>query len=298
MTMKKRAFSFVILAGLFWGITGIMSTYLGEYGFTGLQSTAVRAATSFLLMLLYVLLFDRPALRTTFKEIAFFVGIGAALFGTSTAYFYAIPRTSNATAVVLMYTSPVMVAVVSSLFLGERFSKLKVVSVGMMLIGCLFVSGVIGDLRADFVGVLLGLLAAVSYATYNILTKIAMRRGSPAITVTVYSFGFMTLFSLLLCRPADILTAASEHPYPVIPLAVGIGLLTCVIPYVLYTAAMKTLSAGTACALSIVEPMSATVYCMLLFGQYPDLLSTIGIVLILLAVFLLGKAQNGEIPEK
>ena len=62
-------------------------------------------------------------------------------------------------------------------------------------------------------------------------------------------------------------------------------------PYVLYTLAMRTLPAGTASALAIVEPMSATVFGFMI-GETLTVFSGIGIVLILLAVFLLGRAES------
>lgn len=275
-----------------WGTSGIFSTLLAECGLTGLQNSAVRGTVSLLFLLFYVLIFDRSAFRIRLWELALFFGIGIALFGSGTAYFYAIPRTSNATAVVLMYTAPVIVSVVSVLFLGERFSRLKLISVAVMLLGCLFVSGVIGDLKIDLIGILLGLLSGVSYAAYNILTKIAMKRGSSAISATLYGVAFMTVLALSFSKPGEIFKVAEGRPFPTVPLMLGIGLVTFVAPYLLYTFAMKTLPAGTACALSIVEPMAATVFSMLIFHEIPSLLSALGIVLILLAVFLLGKAQN------
>lgn len=296
--LKKRAFLYVILAGIFWGTSGIFSTLLAECGLTGLQNSAVRGTVSLLFLLVYVLIFDRRAFRIHLWELALFFGIGIALFGSGTAYFYAIPRTSNATAVVLMYTAPVIVSVVSVLFLGERFSRFKLLSVAVMLLGCLFVSGVIGDLKIDLIGILLGLLSGVSYAAYNILTKIAMKRGSSAISATFYGVAFMTLLALLFSAPGEILALAAAKPLPTIPLMLGIGLVTFVAPYLLYTFAMRTLPAGTACALSIVEPMAATVFSMIIFREIPSPLSALGIVLILLAVFLLGKEQNGTHESK
>lgn len=294
--MKKRAFLFVITAGICWGTSGIFSTFLGKCGLTGLQSSAVRGGVSFLFLLLYVLIFDRRAFRIRLWELALFFGLGISLFGSGTAYFYAIPRTSNATAVVLMYTAPVMVSIVSVLFLGEKFSRFKLISVGVMLLGCVFVSGVIEDLAIDFVGILLGLLSGVSYAAYNILTKIAMKHGSSPISATLYGVGFMTLLALIFCKPQGILKVALAKPLPAIPLMLGIGLLTFVAPCLLYTIAMKTLPAGMACALSIIEPMAATVFSMIIFKDFPTSLSWVGIVLILLAVFLLSREQ-GEAPQ-
>ena len=296
--MKNRAFLFVVIASVCWGTSGVFSTYLGRLGLSGMETSLVRGGVSLLFVLAYALIFERSAFRISLSELALFAGIGLALFGSGTAYFYAIPLTSNATAVVLMYTAPVMVAVVSALFFGETFSRLKLVSVGLMLLGCLFVSGVIGNLKGSVGGILLGLLSGVSYAAYNILTKIAMRRGSSAMSATLYGFAFMTLLALIFSRPATVLAVAKASPMPAIPLMIGIGLVTFVAPYMLYTNAMKTLPAGTACALSIIEPMAATVFSLILFDEIPTVLSTVGIVLILLAVLLLGRAQNISHKEK
>lgn len=287
-----------MIAGIFWGTSGIFSTYLKQYGLSGMEATLVRGGVSLLFMLVYALIFDRRAFRITLSELALFAGLGVALFGSGTAYFYAIPMTSNATAVVLMYTAPVIVAVFSAIFFGEQFSGLKLLSVGLMLFGCVLVSGVIGDLRVSALGIFLGLLSGVSYAAYNIVTKIAMQRGSSPMSATLYGVAFMTLFSLVFSKPAAIGSAVVQTPFPVLPLIVGIGLFTFVIPYLLYTTAMKTLPAGTACALSIIEPMSATVYSMILFGDVPSVPSAIGIVLILLAVFLLSRTQNTKKKDK
>ena len=68
--------------------------------------------------------------------------------------------------------------------------------------------------------------------------------------------------------------------------------MTFVIPYFLYTLSLKYLPAGTASALSIVEPMAATVFGIIFLRQIPDIFAGIGIVLIILAVFLLGVAES------
>jgi drug/metabolite transporter (DMT)-like permease len=196
-----------------------------------------------------------------------------------------------------MYTAPVMVSIVSLLFLGEKFSPLKIVAVAVMLVGCLFVSGVIGGFKMDGLGVFLGILSGVFYTLYNILTKILMRRGTSPMSATLYGFIFMVLFASFFVKPELIFTAVKSSPLESVPLMLLIGPMTFVLPYVLYTIAMKTLPAGTASALSTMEPMAATVFSMIIFGEIPTLLSGTGILLVLLAVFLLGRAQNNESEE-
>ena len=81
-------------------------------------------------------------------------------------------------------------------------------------------------------------------------------------------------------------------PVPALLLLVGLGAVTCAIPYLLYTVGMKGISAATASALSITEPMATTVYSMLIFHTMPDLYSAIGVVLILAAVLWLGLCER------
>ena len=88
------------------------------------------------------------------------------------------------------------------------------------------------------------------------------------------------------------LTSAAQKPLLIVPLMIALGVTTFVLPYFLYTLAMRDLPAGTASALSIVEPMAATVFSVVLFHEAMSVASVIGIVLILLAVFLLSRDEK------
>ena len=148
----------------------------------------IRGTVSFIAMLSYVLIADRSILKISLKNLIFALFIGITLFGTATLYYSSMQMTSVATAVVLMYTAPIYVTAFSIAFLGEKSSGLKITSIGIMLIGCALVSGIVGGLAFDAVGVVLGVLSGIVYATYNVITKIALSRGLNAITLTLYSF--------------------------------------------------------------------------------------------------------------
>ena len=191
-----------------------------------------------------------------------------------------------------MYTAPIYVTAFSITFLGEASSKLKLISLGVMLVGCALVSGVVGGLAFDPVGILLGILSGVVYATYNVLTKIALRRGVGAITLSLYGFLFMALTALITARPSRIFENAAKDPTVAVPLVIGLGIFTFVLPYFFYTLSMRDLPAGTASALSVIEPLAATVFSAVLFFEIPSPISAVGIILILAATFMLGKAEN------
>lgn len=291
--MKKSSFIYIIIAGILWGTSGIFVHYLTPHGFTSFQMTAVRALVSFTCMAVYALITDREAFRVNIKQLLLFAAIGASLFLTASLYYTSISMTSSSTAVVLMYTAPIYVVIFSALFLGERFSRLKLLSVGCMLIGCCLVSGIVGGLKFDAIGILAGALSGITYAVYNILTKIATQHKCKTVSLTLYCFLFVALIALFVSEPMKIIDNAVASP-TTIPLLLLIGIVTFVAPYFLYTLAMRDVPAGTATALGAVEPMAATVFGVLLFKDPFNVFSAIGIVLVVLAVFLIGKAENGR----
>ena len=292
--MKTKAFIYIIIAGILWGTSGLFVHFLTPYGFSSVQMTAVRGLVSFIGISVYAYLTDKTLFKCKAQNFIFFIPIGTTLFATAALYYASMTMTSVSTAVVLMYMAPVYVMIFSVAFLGEKFSILKISSVAAMLIGCCLVSGIIGTLAFNFIGILLGILAGVSYATYNIVTKVALKRGISAVTATVYSFMVMAIIALAASKPHQIAMKAIENSLPTIPLLVGLGIVTFVVPYFLYTLAMRDLPAGTASALGIVEPMAATVFSVIFLKEKLGILPAVGIALILVAVFALGKAEDTQ----
>lgn len=288
---KKLSFAFIVLAGMCWGTSPIFVHYLSPYGFTSQQMTAVRGTVSFVCMFIYVAIANRSLFKTKLKDIFLYIVIGASLFGTAFCYYSAMQMTSTSTAVVLMYTAPIYVMLFSVLFFGEKFSKGKLIALIFMLVGCCLVSGIITGLKFDLWGILVGILTSFIYAGYNILTKVSMQKKLEPVTVTLYSFLFMSVISISVCEPIDLIGNVIAVPMPTIPLCIGLGIVTFVMPYFLFTWSMKYLPAGVASALSVVEPMAATVFSAVLFTEIPDVVSLIGIVLILGSVYLLGRSE-------
>ena len=289
--MRARAFFFIILSGLMWGTSGLFVHFMSPYGFTSLQMTALRGSIAFVAMLGFVLIRNRSALRVSARDLLLFVAIGFCLFGAAASYFFAMQLTSVATAVVLMYTSPIYVTIFSALFFGERFNKIKLIAVALMLVGCCFVSGVVGGMKFHPLGIFLGILSGVTYGGYNILTKIAMRRNCAATSTTLYGFLVMAITAISVCNPGEIPSHIAKHPALLLPLVILLGLVTYVFPYTLYTIGLRDLPAGTASALGIVEPMAATVFSIIVIKEPMTVFSVLGILLILGAVFLLSRGD-------
>lgn len=290
--MKNFGLIYIILASVLWGTSGIFVNYLAPYGVTSLQMTFIRGLVAFACMGIFVLVSDRSVFKTDFKEILLFAGSGFSFFMTASFYYQAMQLTSVSTAVVLMYTAPIFVMIYSVAFLGEKLSPIKLIAVIGMIVGCALTSGIITGFKMDAVGIALGLLSGIAYAAYNIFTKIEMQKGINPIKANLYCFLFSVFAGVVVAKPAGILDCISQNPSVVIPLCVGMGIFSCILPYFIYTIALKEIPAGTAASLGIIEPMAATILSVLVLGERLSLYSVTGIVLILGSVFLLSREMK------
>ena len=299
--MKKRAFFYIIAAGILWGTSGIFVKHLTPHGYTSLDLTAIRGVISFIFFLTYALIKDRSAFKVSAKQLIYFVGIGLSMFGTAGFYFLSLEATSISTAVVLMYTAPVYVTIFSALFLGEKFSKPKIAAIIMMFGGCCLVSGLVGGLKFDALGILFGVIAGISFASYNVLTKICMQKSFSPVSTNLYGAAFMSIIALIFSSPSQTVSNTLGAPLLLVPLLLALGIVTFVLPYLFFALGMKELHAGTASALSTVEPLSACIFGIVLFNEEITLFSALGMALILFAVVILGlveKKSGTNTPKK
>ena len=290
--MKKTALLYIVLAGIFWGTSGIFVNLLSPYGYSAVQMTCMRSVVASLCMCVYLLIKDKSCFKVSISQLILFVLSGAAVFGTATFYFAAIGASSVSIAVVLMYTAPVFVMAYSVAFLGEKFNLRKGIAVALVIVGCALVSGLVAGAKFSLLGTVLGLAAGLSYSAYNVVTKVQMMRGCNPLSATFYSFTVMGIISLCTCHPGEMIQLTSQKPIYLSCLIIGIGIFTCVAPYLLYTMALRDIPAGTATALGIIEPMAATVFSVVIFGEKLGIASFIGIMLILVSVFMLSKSEE------
>ena len=289
--MKKSAFFYIALAGVLWGTSGLFSYWLTPFGFKPVQMTTMRGFVSMVLIVPFILFKNPKLLKVPKKEIFFVIGSGVGLFLTAYTYYASMAASSVSTAVILMYTAPVFVLIYSVMFLGEKLNVVKSVSVFLMILGCALVSGIVGGMKFSLAGILFGIAAGISYSAYNIFTKILTMHKMDTLTVTSYNFIIMSIIGLAVSNPVEIVTITSKQPLSIVPLIVGIGVFTCVLPYVFYTMGLKDVPAGTATALGIIEPLSATVFSVAFLGENLTAPLVIGMVLILGAVFALARQK-------
>lgn len=283
-TTQKKALP-ILAAGCLWGCIGVFLKLLGSVGLGSMQAVAVRMVIAALLYVGSLAITDPAALKIRLRDIWCFVGTGVcSLLFFNFCYFNAITYSSMGTAAVLLYTSPIFVMLMSAVLFGERLTRQKLGALALAFLGCALVSGAGGSLSSK--ALIFGLGAGFGYALYTIFGIYALRRYS-AKTVTAYSFAVGAVAVLPLTRWKGVGSALLTLPGFVG--AVGISVICCVLPYLLYTLGLSKVSAGTASTLATVEPVVAAVLGIVFYNEPITPQKLFGIGLVLAAVWLLGR---------
>ena len=61
--MKKSSIAFVLMAGSLWGFMGVFGRRLNENGLSSMNIVALRAIATFLLMGVFIAIYDRKLFR-------------------------------------------------------------------------------------------------------------------------------------------------------------------------------------------------------------------------------------------
>ena len=289
---KTSAYGLIILSSFLFGTSGIFVRLLSPYGFNSMQMTAMRGVISAVALCLFVLFTKRQLFKTNRKSLCLFLLAGVFMFLAAFFYYTSMAHTTIATAVVLMYSAPIYVLVFSVLFLKEKLTVTKVFAIALMLVGMALVSGIVGGMDFNFWGVFFAIAAGVAYAAYNIVAKIEMKHDNDPLTAMIYCYITMGLLAALCADVPQMVELAVQGPPTLWLLILGIGLCTCAVPYLIYTMTLKYVPAGTASALSLIEPMAAIRYSMIFFQEQPTPPMIAGIVLILGAVFMISRIKE------
>lgn len=283
---KGRAYAMTIAGASFWGMTGLFVQKLYTFGFTPLEVVTVRMALSAFLLFAVLLAVRSYQLHIYLRDIPHFIGLGVvsiALFNW--CYFTVMEQSSLSIAVVLLYTSPVFVALMSRFIFKEPLTKNKLIAICFTLAGCALVAGLLpgGAPAVEPSILLLGLASGFFCGIYSVIGKFVSRKYS-SITITAYS---MLCGSIVLLPISGLYSRLHLfQEWEVWVWALGSVLVSTILAYILYTAGLKYIEAGKAAILSTVEPIVAILVGVLVFRDVLTAWQLLGIVLVLSSVLL------------
>ena len=299
-THRKRiftGFACALGAGTLWGTTGPLSTALYS---EGAQLTAVgfwRIVVALAALSIYgrfakgFFLVDRRALLL--------IGIGGGILVATfeVAFQFAIAGIGVASAVAMLYTAPVLIAILAWPLLGEVVTLRRVVTAAVVMVGVFMtVNG--GEGAASMAGessrtagLIGGCLAAASYAGSTLLARYAVPRYGSARVLFLELLGGVVVLAIALPLTGHTPAPPAELSAWLYIMALGAGAVIGA-NFLFFAAAKRIDAAPTAIGASI-EPVVGALLALALFGQRLTAAGWVGLLLVVGGV-IAGYASAGD----
>ncbi|MGI9113847.1 MAG: DMT family transporter [Chthoniobacterales bacterium] len=267
----------LLLAALLWSLGGVL---IKSINWTPMAIAGARSAIAIPVMLLCV---GRPQFKLSVAQIGGAFGYAA----TVVLFVFATRMTTAANAIFLQYTAPIYVALIGRWYLREKAHAIDWLVIATALGGIalfffdrLTLSGLWGNVIA--------LGSGLAFASVAIFLR-KEKAGSPVTSVIL----------------GNLIVALAALPFlfgP--PLAAGnvwrllvLGAVQLGFPYVLYSAAIKYVTALEATLIPLIEPILNPLWVMLALGERPGPWAVAGAVLVLGAVLTRAAVMMRKSPR-
>ena len=277
----------VAAAGILWGTIGSQVKILLNYQLSVQAIVLWRMVFAVLILFPFIFFTKREILKVNLRGIAYFSLIGiCSQFFFNILYFSAIQKTTIATAVTLLYTAPIFIAVMARIFYKELFTPFKTVALLLCIGGCFFAAtgGSMETLQLNLSGVLMGVGAGFTFALLTIITK-AIINDYHQLTIIAYSIGFGLLFYLPFSHPLDIFQIKLNLNMWL--LLCSMGLISTVLAYGLYITGLSyDIEASKAGIISTLELVVSVILSYLIFKEALWGWKLVGILMVVFSVII------------
>jgi drug/metabolite transporter (DMT)-like permease len=287
-----RGYVSVIAAAVMWASSGTASKALFMSGVKPFQLVQIRVTLSSFFLALVLGIFARRLLKIRLRDAVYFCFLGGVLLAlVQGTYLYTISKMPVAAAILLQYTAPLIVAVYSICFWGERLTSAKIVAVSLSLVGCYLVVGgySLELLKMNRVGTLTGLASATLFAAYSLTGERGMHRHEPW-TVVFYAFVFAAVTWNVLQDPFHFMKSSySQAQWGYMLYIAIVGTL---LPFGLFFVGVNLIRSTRATITSTAEPIFAGFMAYLFLGEALEPLQILGGALVIAAIVLLQLQQE------
>jgi drug/metabolite transporter (DMT)-like permease len=292
----------IVLASVTSATSGPFAKPAMDAGLSPQQVASVRIGLAAVILLAVVSVWRPEMLRVRRSDWRLLAGYGlVGVAGVQLLYFAGVSRIPIGIAMLLEFTSPVLVA------LWVRFVRRTVLPARMWvgtvlaMVGLAMVAQVWDGLRLDALGMLAGVGAALCAAAYFLIGEHGASTLEPLGLVTWgMVVGAVAIFVLAppWSLPFELFGAATDFGgwrVPVWVLLVTCALVSTALAYLLSISALRDLPANVVSVLALLEPVVATSLAWLLLGQALTAVQLAGAVVLLSGATLVQLAARAPI---
>ena len=265
MQFKQKGPMLILATAVLWSFGGLLIKFIP---WDAMTIAGLRAALAAAVMAIYM---RRP--RITFSKPVILGGL--ALAATTILFVFANKLTTAANAIVLQYTAPIYVVILSALFLKQRVRALDIVSVIVVFIG-------IGLFFFDkleptaLLGNVLACLAGVAFAGVFFFNRLPGAKPKEAMLLG-------HLINTVAAIPFIAMGGVSGEPIAWV-MIVLLGVFQLGIAYVLFSVGIKHTPPVAASLIATLEPLLSPIWVMLFIGETPGLWALAGGVIVIATI--------------
>jgi len=263
---RSKAIILLIITAILWSLGGVLIKSIKW------NPVAIAGARSIVAAFLLLIVIKKPKITWSFAQI----GGALAYAGTAILFVIANKTTTAANAILLQYTAPIYVALFGTWFLKEKAKAFDWIIIFMVLGGMvlffvdhLSTNGIVGNIIAAGSGVCFGFFA---------IFMRMQKEGSPIESVLLGN-----ILTAVIAIPFMFSSAPSTKGW--ITLLI-MGVVQLGIPYILYSIAIKQVTALEAILIPVIEPILNPVWVFLMLGETPGPWAILGGIIVVTAVTL------------
>ena len=290
---------YTLIGAISWGLSGACGQYLmNDSGVSPIYLTALRMVIAGLVLTLFACLKQPKQFREVVKSpkimgrMLFFGIFGLML--CQLTYLFAIHSSNAGTATVLQYTCPILIVIYVSLKEKTVPTIMEFVAIVFALVGTFVIAthGNPFNLSLSPSGLFWGIISAFAYALYTLLPGNLIRQWGSLI---VTGLGLLSGGILFYFGTASWQYTIQWQPYTFIAFIGIIGIGT-IFAYSLYLEGVSLIGPVQGSLLASAEPISSVFFSIVLLGEVFQGIDIVGIVLILIAVYLI--TMKEQLQEK
>lgn len=285
MNQRSKGIILAVTTAVMWGIMGIFVRDLSHYQFSNIEISFFRCALAGVAYFLFLLFTKPSALKINLKGLIICVLYGAVAYSISfVSYSVSVSRIPVGVATVLMFMSPIWVAILSTVMFREKLEKSKIVTIFICLIGAVLVANLIGggNIKLDAIGILAGIINGIGVSLQILLPKFFAKEYDRD-TLLVYGFlgaAFVLFFGMDF---GAVTTHILNTPMTNLLWDLfGIGILCTMVANVACVKSTQYVEATTTSILSALEVVVGTLAGFFVFHEHLTGLQIIGAVVIVL----------------
>ncbi|MEC9448123.1 MAG: DMT family transporter [Candidatus Neomarinimicrobiota bacterium] len=263
MMKQSTSYTILIIAALMWSLGGL---FIKLVNLNPMAITGIRSLGAAVVLLIYI---KKPKL---YWNRYFFTGV-LAYSMMVILYVISIRLTTAANAIFLEFTAPLYVVVFGYFLLNERINRFDIFAMVIIFLGMgLFFMDELSFY--GFWGNILALLAGVCLALVTVLIR---KEKESAFEIVFFGNALTTI----ICLPFIIqgFSSTTQVDWFII---FGLGIFQLGIPYLLYTTALKYVSALDAILVGMLEPVFNPIWVYIFVGEAMGEWAFIGAALVII----------------